>query len=347
MRHVLVLLTLAACQAAPSTPVKTASPNGPPRPAVPAPEANQATTPQIVRAVEGQPTEIWQGAPHVARAVEVGNRAVLEVLDWGGNGPPIVLLAGLGNSAHVFDDLASAFIDHWRVLGISRRGFGASTATPDGYDVPNLGADILRVLDALSLPQAIFIGHSVAGEELTWLGSEHADRALALVYLDAAYDRVALRDHFPPPTPEPPTTPADLASPTSYAAYMARGMGMTVPVDEVLASFAFEPDGHFLGIRLDKKVVQKVASAVRVPDYGRVKPPTLALYSLADHWTADYAAFTAREREKLARALPTARVLAIPHAKHYLFLTHRAEVVREIHGFLGGLQHPAPNLPSE
>ena len=59
--------------------------------------------------------------------MDVGEGVVLEVLDWGGQGAPILLLAGLGNSAHIFDDLASAFTDRWHVLGVSRRGFGGST----------------------------------------------------------------------------------------------------------------------------------------------------------------------------------------------------------------------------
>jgi pimeloyl-ACP methyl ester carboxylesterase len=266
--------------------------------------------------------------------VNVGGGLVLEVLDWGGAGSPVILLAGLGNSAHIFDDLASAFIDRWHVLGVSRRGFGASTVPEGGYDVPSLGADILRVLDALQIGRAIFVGHSIAGEELTWLGSEHPDRALGLVYLDAAYDRVALRDHRPPPTPEPDPTPADLASPIGYAAHMSRGMGMPIPLDEVLAGFRFDREGRFIGISSNPSVIRQIAEAVRVPDYARVRAPTLALYALADHWTADYASYTAKERERLARALPLARVQAIPHSKHYLFLSHRAEVVRELRGFL-------------
>jgi pimeloyl-ACP methyl ester carboxylesterase len=281
------------------------------------------------------------------RAVDVGNGVALEVLDWGGHGPPIVLLAGLGNSAHIFDDLAAAFLDRWRVLGVSRRGFGGSTVTDGGYDVPSLGADILRVLDALQMPQAIFIGHSIAGEELTWLGGEHPGRVLALVYLDAAYDRIAGKRHRQPPTPELPATRGDLASPEGYAAYMSRGMGMPIPLDEVLASFDFEHDGRFVGLDLDPNVIRKIGEAVRVPDYARLQAPALALYALADHWTEDYAAFTASEREKFARALPSARVQAIPHAKHYLFLTHRAEVVREVRGFLTALQHPTVSLRSE
>ena len=50
----------------------------------------------------------------------------LEVLDWGGTGRPLVFLAGLGNTAHVFDTFAAKFIGKYHVYGITRRGFGNS-----------------------------------------------------------------------------------------------------------------------------------------------------------------------------------------------------------------------------
>ena len=43
--------------------------------------------------------------------VTVDNDVRLEVLDWGGSGRPITLLAGSGNSAHVFDDFAPKLTD--------------------------------------------------------------------------------------------------------------------------------------------------------------------------------------------------------------------------------------------
>ena len=45
-------------------------------------------------------------SPHAVRFVDVDNNVKLEVLDWGGSGRPLVLLAGLGSTAHVFDTLA-------------------------------------------------------------------------------------------------------------------------------------------------------------------------------------------------------------------------------------------------
>jgi pimeloyl-ACP methyl ester carboxylesterase len=59
-------------------------------------------------------------SPHVTRLVTVDQGVKLEVLDWGGSGRPLVLLAGGGNTAHVFDDFTPKLTDHYRVYGIKR-----------------------------------------------------------------------------------------------------------------------------------------------------------------------------------------------------------------------------------
>ena len=50
----------------------------------------------------------WQDpSPHTVQFVAVDNDVKLEVLDWGGSGRALVLLAGLGNTAHEFDDFCT------------------------------------------------------------------------------------------------------------------------------------------------------------------------------------------------------------------------------------------------
>lgn len=66
-------------------------------------------------------------SPHQASFVEVEPGVSLEVLDWGGQGPNMVLLTGLGDNAHVYDDFANQFTDRFHVYGITRRGFGRSS----------------------------------------------------------------------------------------------------------------------------------------------------------------------------------------------------------------------------
>lgn len=46
---------------------------------------------------------------------------------------------------------------------------------------------MLAVIDALHLNKPIIVGHSVAGEELSYIGSRHPEKVAGLIYLDAGY----------------------------------------------------------------------------------------------------------------------------------------------------------------
>src|SRR5206468_8408888 len=108
------------------------------------------------------------------RFVTVEDDVRLEVLDWGGSGRPIVLLAGSGNTAHVFDDFAPKLTACCHVFGITRRGYGASSHPASGYDDQRLADDVFQVLKVLKIDKPILAGHSMAGGELTTLGNQHS-----------------------------------------------------------------------------------------------------------------------------------------------------------------------------
>jgi len=50
--------------------------------------------------------------------VPIEKHVQLEVIDWGGNDQPLIFLAGLGNTAHIFDQFAPQFTKHYHVYGI-------------------------------------------------------------------------------------------------------------------------------------------------------------------------------------------------------------------------------------
>src|SRR5262249_11376670 len=98
------------------------------------------------------PDTAWNDpAVHTVQFVTVDRNVKLEVLDFGGSGRPLVFLAGLGNTAHVFDRFAPKFTATHHAYAVTRRGFGDSSAPPDGYTADRLGDDVLAVLDALKL----------------------------------------------------------------------------------------------------------------------------------------------------------------------------------------------------
>jgi hypothetical protein len=77
--------------------------------------------------LHSQSVAAWKDlSPHTTLFVTADKGVHLEVLDWGGSGRPIILLAGGGNTAHIFDDLVPKLTTHCHVYGITRRGFGAS-----------------------------------------------------------------------------------------------------------------------------------------------------------------------------------------------------------------------------
>ena len=69
-------------------------------------------------------------------------------LDWGGDGEPMLLLAGLGSTAHVFSELAPQLSDRFRVLALTRRGHGLTDQVHSGYALADAAEDARRLLDA-------------------------------------------------------------------------------------------------------------------------------------------------------------------------------------------------------
>ena len=289
--------------------------------------------------------------------VTVAPKVSLEVLDWGGTGEPVVFLAGLGNSAHVFDDFAPQFTDRFHVLGITRRGYGASSQPASGYGSARLAADIKAVLDTLHLTRVTLVGHSIAGDELTKFGSTYPDRISKLVYLDAAHDRTGLPNLFltAPIPASPPMLAADSVSPAAARAYMERANGILVPEGEVRAIAVFGPTGRYLRDVTPDSIGTSIVAGVEHPAYAKIAVPALAFYAVADSvkdlvpWYAAldstgrvsaekvFAVFTpfARSaREQFQREVKQGRVIELHGAHHYVFISNAAEVAREMRAFL-------------
>lgn len=309
---------------------------------------------------------VWQDtSPHDVVFVSVAGGVRLEVLDWGGSGRPVVLLHGLGATAHSFDDFAQRLAERYRVIGITRRGIGASTLAESGYDLPRRTEDVLRVLDALGIDSsAVVMGHSMGGEELNELGARHSDRIAGLVYLDAAFDRTwkqppefdAVQDALPE---APPAKPKNFTSYAELRDYMIRVGGVALPEGEILATFSFTPSGSVGGRAFDPRVLEAIEDSVVKPDYAAFKVPALALYAVprsADDFVRPWydrsdpalRATVQRQYELTVGAfdymkrafeegVPNARAVNVLGAQHFIFTSNEAEVLAEIERFIAEL----------
>jgi len=60
------------------------------------------------------------------------------------------------------------FLEHgYRVIAHDRRGHGRSTQTASGHDMDTYAADVAELVEALDLKNAVHIGHSTGGGEVT------------------------------------------------------------------------------------------------------------------------------------------------------------------------------------
>jgi non-heme chloroperoxidase len=299
----------------------------------------------LAAAASAQTSPLWRDpSPHRVQFVTVDDGVRLEVLDWGGSGQAIVLLAGRGNTAHVFDEFAPK-LTGFHVYGITRRGFGASSQPQQGYDDQRRADDIYQVLEFLHIAKPVLAGHSLAGDELTTLGRQHSDRLGGLIYLDALYDA---RDY-------PADDPAYMALYNRLPAPMRnRTPKATFPESELRSGSETNPDGTRGRYRTPRAIFDAIAAGQKRRDYSGIRVPVLVLRSVPPPYqpaTAEERAaiqafngatdiYVSRWKRNLLSSVPEARIVDVPGSEHYLFLTNEADVLREMREFLQDLLTP-------
>lgn len=111
--------------------------------------------------------ELSPVAIRVAGQGEVG----INVWDYGGEGPTLLLCHCTGTHARMWDALVPALLPHFRCVAADTRGHGDSEvpADLDAYTWKNSGHDLLAVIDALDLgPDLRAVGHSAGASHVCY-----------------------------------------------------------------------------------------------------------------------------------------------------------------------------------
>lgn len=319
----------------------------------------------LVAPAYSQKPDAWKDpSPHTTRFVTVEKTVKLEVLDWGGSGRSIVLLAGGGNTAHVFDDFAPKLTAHYHVYGITRRGFGASGYSGTANPADRLGNDVLAVIDSVNLRRPILVGHSIAGVELSSVANSRPERIAGLVYLDAAYSYAfdngkgaSIKEmqelHAPQP---PPPNESDLASFKALQRYYERVDGFPFPEAELRQQLECHSDGRvgkqreFPGGAMFMSLIAGTKKYTSIPVPALVifaNPHSLgawvdnntdpAVQKVASTYSTALAAFTQKQDEAVEKGVPTAHVITLHGANHYVFLSNEGDVLQAMRVFVNGL----------
>jgi non-heme chloroperoxidase len=274
-------------------------------------------------------------SPHKTGFITV-NKVRIHYLDWGGNGETLLLLHGMGDTPHCYDDLAPKFTNQFRVLGLTRRGHGESEIPETGYDTATLVEDIRQFLDALNIQRAVIAGHSFAGDELTRFAVVHPDRVIKLIYFDAAYDHSRV--------------------PESLRFKPLHGGPQLLPTKEESES----RDGgrlwvtRMLGEKRGRAIYSMMEGAYSArAEYSRINVPALAFFEIGYKKAVDWAEtlpepqrtnareflkaqrkYHEEEIEHFRREIPNGRVIVFTGATHHCFIDRENEVVPEMRAFL-------------
>jgi non-heme chloroperoxidase len=113
--------------------------------------------------------------------------------DWG-QGQPIVFHHGWPLSSDDWDAQMLFFLNRgYRVVGIDRRGHGRSSQVSGGHDMDHYAADAAAVIEHLDLRNAVHIGHSTGGGEVTRYVARHGKGRVAKAVLMSSVPPLMLK----------------------------------------------------------------------------------------------------------------------------------------------------------
>ncbi len=231
--------------------------------------------------------------------------AVHHVVEGPADAPVLVLSNSLGSTLEMWDRQMAALTPHLRVIRYDLRGHGASPVPPAPYDIADLGADLLALLDELGVERAHVGGLSIGGLIGMWIAANAPHRVDRLFVCSTS------------PRFEPPEAWAARA-----ATVLAQGTGAVA--DAVVARWftpAFADDFPVVvremrdmiagtppdGYAACCGVVERTDLRPSLPS---IEAPTLVIAG------ADDPAAPPAQAELIASLIPGARLAVVEHAAH-------------------------------
>jgi pimeloyl-ACP methyl ester carboxylesterase len=244
-----------------------------------------------------------------------------------GDGPPLLLIHGLGYDHHGWGPLPPLLDRDFRLVLVDNRGVGESDAPEGPYTIAGLAADAVAVVDAAGIERTHVVGVSLGGFVAQELAISHADRV----------DRLALLSTSPG---GPNQYPMPEETVESFRAYMRleREDAIRQGVENSLGDRAVRerPDivDEVYAYRLERAPpmepwLAQLAAGTEFDVFDRlpeIAAPTLALTGGAD------VVIDPRNSELLAERIPGARLEVVPDRGHLLYWEEPelvASIVRE------------------
>jgi non-heme chloroperoxidase len=256
--------------------------------------------------------------------------------DWG-NGQPIIFSHGWPLSADAWDGQMLFFLNQgYRVIAHDRRGHGRSTQTSENNTMDQYADDLAAVIEHLELNNAILVGHSTGGGEVTRYIGRHGTKRLSKVVLVGAVPPLMLKTEENPEGLPIETFDAIRKSIVENRSQFYRDFTMPFfgydrpGADASVGNQdAFWLQAMMGGAKSQFDSVQQFSETDFTEDLKRFDIPTLIMHGEDDQIVPIEAS-----ARKMAKLLPHAELKVYPGAPHALAQTHQAEFNKDLLAFI-------------
>lgn len=245
-----------------------------------------------------------------------------------GAGEAIVLIHGVGMDQRAWQPQIEALSRGHRVVTYDMLGHGESELPPEGVQLADFAAQLLRLLDHLQIARAHVVGHSMGALVALEFALRHPERCRRLLALNAVFQRSAQQ-----------------RAAVLERARTLQSAGVAATVDSTLARWFGDPVPAHL--REIAALTSDILADVNAQGYARAyrlfatsdevhadRLPALAMPALFITGEGDPNSSPAMS-EAMAALAPQGQFEIVPGARHMMNLTDAAEVNRRVLRFIG------------
>lgn len=264
------------------------------------------------------------GAAPREKTVRLRTGVELRYLEQGrASGEPLIFLHGYTDSHHSFDLSQPLLPRGYRAFTLDQRGHGDSQRPECCYTQQDFAADVVAFMDALGIPRATLVGHSMGSFIAQQVALDFPDRVHALVLIGSAPTggNEAVRG-----LDETVRTLEDPIDSAFVREFQAGTVSMPVPASylDTLVSESLK-----VPARVWKAALAGLIAEDHTARLGSISAPTLVVGGEKD------AIFSTAEQQALAAAIPGARLVLYPQAGHAPHAEEPQRFVKELTDFLG------------
>ena len=108
----------------------------------------------------------------------------MHVRDWGGEGPPVVLLHGLASTCRIWDFVAPILAKDFSVIAVDQRGHGDSGKPEQGYDFASVAGDAAALAAGRNIQRPVVVGHSWGADVALELAVARPELLRGIIFVD-------------------------------------------------------------------------------------------------------------------------------------------------------------------